>query len=166
MSKDGNLNSTRKKISALAAVAMFAAFSTSVMAGPQEEANKKMVVDFYTMAFRDHEPKKAADLYIGDTYIQHNPKVPNGAAPFYGFFAGYFKQNPTASNEIKRVIAEGDLVVLHSHSKIRPDVPGNAIVDIFRVSNGKIVEHWDVMQPVPAEPAPNGNTMFDGTNAK
>ncbi|WP_224008590.1 nuclear transport factor 2 family protein [Aureimonas sp. SA4125] len=147
------------------AATIFAGLSNGVFAGPLEDANKKIVVDFYTMAFRDHKPKEAADTYIGDVYIQHNPQVPNGPEPFYGFFEGYFKENPTASNEIKRVIAEGDLVVLHSHSRISPDVPGNAIVDIFRVHNGKIVEHWDVMQAVPAEPAPNGNTMFEGTNA-
>ncbi|BDA87150.1 hypothetical protein Sa4125_46920 (plasmid) [Aureimonas sp. SA4125] len=151
---------------ALLAVTVFAIDSAApAMAGPLEEANKKVVVDFYTMAFKERKPKEAADLHIGPVYIQHNPRVPNGPKPFYGYFTKYFQENPEASNEIKRVIAEGDLVVLHSHSKKTPDVTGNAIVDIFRVEDGKIVEHWDVMQPVPEEASPNGNTMFDGNNA-
>ena len=151
----------------VAAVAtVIAGFSANAIAGPLEEANKKVVLDFYRMSFKDHEPKKAADLYIGDVYIQHNPRVPNGAAPFYGYFGKFFKENPTASSEVKRVIAEGDLVVLHSHSKANARDPGRAIIDIFRVDDGKIVEHWDVMQAVPTEPAPNGNTMFEGSNAK
>jgi predicted SnoaL-like aldol condensation-catalyzing enzyme len=149
-----------------AALTATAGFSAPSIAGPLEEVNKKVVLDFYSRAFKYHEPKKAADLHIGDVYIQHNPRVPNGAAPFYGFFGKFFKENPTASSDVKRVIAEGDLVVLHSHSKANAEDPGRAIVDIFRVENGKIVEHWDVMQAVPTEPSPNGNTMFEGSNAK
>ncbi len=66
---------------------------------------------------------------------------------------------PNARNEIKRVIAEGDLVVLHVHSVVIPNSPGRMIVDIFRVEDGKVVEHWDVIQPVP-EKAANSNGMF------
>ena len=66
---------------------------------------------------------------------------------------------PNRSSEIKRVMAEGDLVVLHVHSKPSPEDRGSAIIDIFRVENGKIVEHWDVIQPIP-EKAANTNTMF------
>lgn len=137
---------------------------TGAQAGPVEEANKTIVRAFYEMAFRDRQPTKAAQTYIGNTYIQHNPRVPNGAAAFYGFFENYLKQNPLSSSTIKRMVAENDLVVLHAHAKTNPEDRGRAIVDIFRVENGKIVEHWDVIQDVPERSA-NGNTMFEGNKA-
>jgi predicted SnoaL-like aldol condensation-catalyzing enzyme len=124
-----------------------------------QEKNKKTVVTFYEMAFNQHKPTEAARLYMGDTYIQHNPTVPNGPASFYGYFEGYFKTNPSSRVSIKRVIADGDLVMLHLHSQKDAQDRGRAIVDIFRVENGKIVEHWDVIQAVP-ETSANANTMF------
>lgn len=129
-----------------------------------EEANARVVTAFYEMAFNAHRPTEAARLYIGDVYIQHNPNVPNGAAAFYGYFEGFFRDHPLSRVTIHRVIADGDLVALHLHSQETPDDPGRAIVDIFRVEDGKIVEHFDVIQTVPAETA-NGNTMFAGDRA-
>lgn len=130
---------------------------------PQEEANARIVTAFYDLAFNQHKPTEPARLYIGDRYIQHNPGVPNGAAAFYGYFEGFFRDNPQSRAIIHRVIADGDLVALHVHSQETPSDPGRAIVDIFRVENGKIVEHFDVIQPVPTAPTANGNTMFDGS---
>ena len=129
-----------------------------------EELNKKVVTEFYEMAFNQHKPTEAAKKYFGDKYIQHNPQVPNGAAAFYGYFEGFYKEHPKANVKIYRVLADGDLVVLHLHSKIDDKDLGRAIVDIFRLENGKIVEHFDVAQPVPAKTA-NGNTMFEGSKA-
>ncbi len=123
------------------------------------EANKKIVTEFYDLAFNKHQPTEAAKKYIGKKYIQHNPHVPNGAAAFYQYFEGYFKQHPKAHVQIKRVIGDGDLVVLHLNSKASESDRGRAVVDIFRVEDGKIVEHWDVSQDVP-EKAANTNTMF------
>lgn len=123
------------------------------------EANKKLVRDFYEMAFNQHKPTEAAKKYIGSKYIQHNPYVPNGAEAFYSYFEKHFKENPKSHVEIKRVIGDGDLVALHLNSKENEKDRGRAIVDIFRVENGKIVEHWDVIQEVPEKTA-NGNTMF------
>lgn len=139
------------------------AMTVQSMAGPLEDANKAIVRAFYEMSFRDHQPTRAAQAYIGEKYIQHNSRVPNGAAAFYSFFEKYFKDNPLASSTIKRMVAEGDLVVLHAHAKSNPEDRGRAIIDIFRVENGKIVEHWDVIQEVPERSA-NGNTMFEGQN--
>lgn len=127
-----------------------------------EEANARTVVDFYEMAFNQHKPTEAARLYIGDHYIQHNPMVPNGAEPFYSYFEGFFRENPQSRATIHRVMADGDIVALHIHSQINPDDAGRAIVDIFRLENGKIVEHFDVIQNVPATTA-SGNSMFDGS---
>jgi predicted SnoaL-like aldol condensation-catalyzing enzyme len=149
----------------VAAVLTFGNISAAA-AGPLEDANRKTVLAFNEMAFRDHQAKKAAELYLGDVYIQHNPYVPNGPEAFATFFSKFTKEHPTASVDVKRVVAEGDLVVVHSHFKLTPDAKGSAAVDIFRLEKGRIVEHWDVVQDVPAEPAPNGNTMFDGDNSK
>jgi predicted SnoaL-like aldol condensation-catalyzing enzyme len=130
-----------------------------VGAETRTEANKKVVRDFYELAFNQHKPTEAAKKYIGEKYIQHNPYVPNGAEAFYGYFEGYFKEHPKSHVDIKRILGDGDLVVLHLHSMIDEKDRGVAIVDIFRVEHGKIVEHWDVIQPVP-EKAANDNTMF------
>ena len=123
------------------------------------ESNKKTVRDFYELAFNQHKPTEAAQKYIGARYVQHNPHVPNGAEAFYGYFEGFFKEHPKSRVEIKRVLADGDLVVLHLHAITDEHDRGRAIVDIFRVENGKIVEHWDVIQDVPENSA-NTNTMF------
>ena len=148
-----------KTLKTLTTLALVLAFTLPALGGTLEEKNKKIVREFYEMAFNQHKPTDAAKKYIGDKYIQHNPYVPNGAAAFYGYFEGFFKGHPKSRAEIKRVIGEGDLVVLHLNSKMDDKDRGKAIVDIFRLENGKIVEHWDVIQDVPEKSA-NNNTMF------
>ncbi len=133
-----------------------------VVAGPafaaDLEANKKIVVDFYEKGLNQKDYDAAAK-HFGPRYVQHNPGAANGPEGFKRL-VGFLKEKfPNSRNEIKRVIAEGDLVVLHVHSKRSPEDRGRAIVDIFKVENGKIVEHWDVVQDVPEKSA-NDNTMF------
>lgn len=140
-------------------IAMVLLSAVPAVAGPKEEANKKLVRDFYGLAFNGHKPTEAAKKYVGSKYIQHNPNVPDGAEAFTSYFEGYFKQNPKSRVEIKHALADGDLVALHLLSKQSDADRGRAIVDIFRVENGKIVEHWDVIQAVPEKSA-NNNTMF------
>jgi predicted SnoaL-like aldol condensation-catalyzing enzyme len=123
------------------------------------ESNKKIVHDFYDLAFNQHKPREAAERYIGDKYIQHNPFVPNGVAPFVEHFEGYFREHQESHVVFSHIVAEGALVVLHLNSKVDEKDLGRAIVDIFRVENGKIVEHWDVTQDVPDKTA-SGNKMF------
>jgi predicted SnoaL-like aldol condensation-catalyzing enzyme len=123
------------------------------------ETNKQTVIAYYNLAFNDKQPEEAVAKYIGDRYIQHNPQAADGPEAFIGFVRGLAQQFPEASLEIKRVIAEGDLVVTHSLLKMAPDDRGMAVADIFRLEDGKVVEHWDVLQPVP-ETAANDNTMF------
>jgi predicted SnoaL-like aldol condensation-catalyzing enzyme len=123
------------------------------------ERNKQTVMAFYMRAFNDHEPADAVAKYVGSVYIQHNPDTPSGADAFIESAAGLIARFPQVSVEIKRVIAEGDLVVTHDLVKMSPEDRGMAGVDIFRLRDGKIVEHWDVRQPVP-ETAANDNTMF------
>jgi predicted SnoaL-like aldol condensation-catalyzing enzyme len=126
---------------------------------PNRSDAKRVVLDFFDLAFVRREPAQAAERYLGDAYTQHNPTAPDGAAVFPDLIGGLFAQAPDASFHLTRAIAEDDLVVLHYNLKFFPDDLGQAVVDIFRVQDGRIVEHWDVMQPVPAESA-NDNGMF------
>jgi predicted SnoaL-like aldol condensation-catalyzing enzyme len=123
------------------------------------EQNKKIVTSFYDMAFNQHMPKEAMQEYVGSDYIQHNPFVGTGKQPFIDFFIEFQKKHPKSHAEIKRVLAEGDLVTVHVHSTLEQEDRGRAVMDIFRLENGKIVEHWDVGQPIPEKSA-NDNTMF------
>jgi predicted SnoaL-like aldol condensation-catalyzing enzyme len=136
--------------------AMPAATATRNLA--QEESNRALVVRFYDTVFNRHDLSIASTV-LAPNYIQHNPRVPSGSAPFISVFTERFKANPEARSMIVRSAADGDLVFLHVHSTRDPQDRGNAIVDIFRVDQGKIAEHWDVIQPVP-EHAANDNTMF------
>jgi predicted SnoaL-like aldol condensation-catalyzing enzyme len=120
--------------------------------------NKKTVVDFYEKAINQKD-FAAASKHLGPRYIQHNPTAPDGAEGLKGFIAFLKSKFPDSKSEIKRVFAEGDYVILHVHSVREPGTRGRAIVDIFRLENGKIVEHWDVAQDVP-EKAANSNGMF------
>ncbi len=127
----------------------------------QEKTSKQIVTEFFDLAFVQRQPVEAALKYISaDKYIQHNPAVKDGREMFIKVVAPYLEKTKSRS-AIKRVIAEGDLVVVHSHgfNDADPKDRGAAVVDIFRVEGGKIVEHWDVIQAVP-EKAANANTMF------
>ena len=126
---------------------------------PNESSTKRLVLEFFDLAFVKREPARAAERYLGARYTQHNPTAPDGAEVFPDLIGGLFAQAPGASFHLKRAIAEGDLVALHYNLKLFPDDLGQAVVDIFRVEDGRIVEHWDVMQSVPPEAA-NTNGMF------
>jgi predicted SnoaL-like aldol condensation-catalyzing enzyme len=122
------------------------------------EANKKTVVAFYDAAI-NRKDFAAASSYLGAQYKQHNPTAQDGPEGLKGFIDFLKAKFPAQKGEIKQVIAEGDKVVLHVHSTRGDGTPGRAIVDIFRVQNGKVVEHWDVIQDIPEKPA-NSNGMF------
>lgn len=124
-----------------------------------EPAPPTIVTEFFTAAFVDRHPAEAALPYVSpDKYIQHNPSGKDGRESFLNGFAKYVESTAYRC-EIKRVISEGDLVVVHSHCREKPEDRGNAVVDIFRVERGMIVEHWDVMQAIPESPK-NPNTML------
>ena len=110
------------------------------------EANKKVVVDYMNMLFNEKNAAKAIERYADpNVYIQHNPKIPDGAEAMVKFLEALTQDNPDARLEVKRVIAEGDLVMLHHHLTLKPDEPGLAVVDIFRLKDNRVVEHWDVI---------------------
>ena len=124
----------------------------------QEEKNKTLVVNFYNDFFNKHQISEAINSLTED-YQQHNPYVPDGREAVVTYFTAFFKEHPQSSARIVRSSVDGDLVWLHVHSKENEEDLGKAVLDIFRVKDGKIVEHWDVIQNVPAN-AVNSNTMF------
>lgn len=122
------------------------------------QTNKQNAIAFYKTAYLGN-PEKAVELYVGDDYIQHNPAVGDGKQAFIDYFTEMDQDYPGKTIEFVRAIAEGDLVALHTH-QVWPDGDEYITMDFFRFDdNGKIVEHWDSIQEIPAE-TKNGNPMY------
>lgn len=124
----------------------------------QMEENKKIVLDFYDKAINQKD-FEAASKHLGTRYIQHNPGAADGAEGLKAFLAFLREKFPNYKSEIKRAFADGDYVILHVYNVREPGTRGRAIIDIFKLENGKVVEHWDVAQDIP-EKMPHNNGMF------
>ncbi|WP_158847532.1 nuclear transport factor 2 family protein [Saccharothrix deserti] len=123
----------------------------------QTAYSEKVAVGYFDQLMVDKDPDAVA--YLAPEYHQHNPAIPSGSAGLRELFASFFQAFPGLIVERKRVISDGDLVAIHAHYRLNPEDRGQAVVDIFRVRDGKVVEHWDVLQDVP-ETSANDNTMF------
>jgi predicted SnoaL-like aldol condensation-catalyzing enzyme len=143
---------------------MMLAASASLAATPAQAAKchltpKQVVTKFMTEFYVEKKVRAAFETWVDPGYIQHNPIAATGRDAAIGFLEPFFASNPNVSYSIKRIIADGNLVAVHAHGKFAPDDRGIAVVDILRVEGCKVMEHWDVVQPVP-EKAANANGMF------
>ena len=120
---------------------------------------KEVVTRFMTRFYVDKKVREAFETWVDPGYVQHNPMAATGRDAAISFLEPFFAQHPDIHYSIARVIADGNLVAVHSHGKFGPDDRGVAVVDILRVEGCKVMEHWDVVQPVPEKSA-NSNGMF------
>lgn len=120
------------------------------------ERNKRTVLEFYRLAFNEGRPVEAASRYMGATYVQHNPTVGDGIVGLVAFVKALRNRYPAASVEPRRIVCEGDMVVTHSVMRLAPEQPEFAVADFWRLVDGRIVEHWDVIQEI-ASTSINGN---------
>jgi predicted SnoaL-like aldol condensation-catalyzing enzyme len=122
------------------------------------EKNRALVLRFLNEFLINHKVDVLEEV-LGPTYTQHNPAIGDGKAALIGFFQEFWKKHPTSVYHLKRILAENDLVAIHYHWVVEPGVFERAIVDIFRIENDRLVEHWDVVQPLP-EKSVNPHPLF------
>lgn len=144
---------------AVLATVLALALAVPSQAGISKKANAQKVIAFMDMVFNKKQVKEGFDKYVGNKYIQHNPIAPDGKEAAVEVLGKALQALPGWNYEFKHAYVDGDIVVLHSHVRMKADDRGMAVVDIFRFEKGKIVEHWDVVQPIPEKSA-NNNTMF------
>lgn len=125
---------------------------------PREEANRRLVLDVYEHVLQPLDASRVEEFFAPD-YIQHNPMAASGAAGLKAFLEWAREHSPHAEHRVKRVFVDGDYVIAHVHVIIHPGERGNAVIDIFRIENDKVAEHWDAAQEIPAH-ASNSNGML------
>ena len=149
----------RKMISAFIAIVLTSTIPIAYgLNNNQFEINKQNVVEFYDKVINQKD-FDAASKYLGPRYTQHNPTAADGAEGLKAFIQFLRENYPNTHSEIKRVFEDGDYVILHVHSIREPGTRGRAIFDLFKLENGKIIEHWDAVQDIPEKSA-NPNGMF------
>lgn len=147
------------RLTVLTALAALALTAQPAEAAKCRLKPKEVVTRFMTEFYIQKDVRGAFERWVDPGYIQHNPMAATGRDAAVAFLAPFFASNPAINYSIKRIVAEGNLVVVHAHGRFSPEDRGIAVVDILRVEGCKVMEHWDVVQPVP-EKAANSNTMF------
>jgi len=120
---------------------------------------KQVVTKFMTQFYVDKKVREAFETWVDPGYIQHNPLAETGREAAIRFLEPFFAQHPEIHYTIARIIADGNLVAVHAHGVVGPEDRGIAVVDILRIDRCKVMEHWDVVQPIPDKSA-NSNGMF------
>ncbi len=145
---------------AAAALAAGAVLTLTGASAPlsETERNRAIVSDFARLFYGERQVRQAFERYVVPNYIQHNPNIADGREAAIVALETKFS-NPQARFEVQRIIVDGAFAVIHLHGRPSPNSWGGAVADIYRLANGKIVEHWDVLQPVP-ETAINPHPMF------
>jgi predicted SnoaL-like aldol condensation-catalyzing enzyme len=149
----------RIALTALAAVVALAMFTLPAEAGISKNPKAQKAMAFLDMVFNKKKVKEGFDTYVGDKYIQHNPIAADGKEAAVTVLSQVLQQMPGWSYEFKHAYVDGNIAIVHSLVRLKADDLGMAVVDIFRFEKGKVVEHWDVVQPIPEKSA-NTNTMF------
>jgi len=141
----------------LSAVALLAACAPAKPADPTER-NRAVIEDFARVFYAEKDVRRAFETHVAADYIQHNPGIADGRAAAIAALAPMFAA-AGATFEVKRILVDGDMAVIHLFGRGNPETTGAAVADIYRLKDGKIVEHWDVLQPMP-ETSANAHPMF------
>ena len=144
---------------ALIVAGLMVAASMPANAHISKKPNAQKAIAFLETVFNQKKVKEGFDTFVGDKYIQHNPIAADGKEAAVEVLGKALQALPGWSYEVKHAYVDGDYAIIHSHVRMKADDRGMAVVDIFRFENGKVVEHWDVVQPIPEKSA-NNNTMF------
>ncbi len=117
----------------------------------EEAGNVELIADFVQKLMNDHDFDAVLDRYRNGSYVQHNRNIPDGIDGLVGLLRDFTKRFPDYSYDVRRIIADGDQVVFHSHATLKRNHRGNDrkglnITDIWTIRNGEIVEHWDSLQ--------------------
>jgi len=122
------------------------------------ETNRVIVEHFVELFYRQKDVRKAFTTCVAEDYMQHNPNIPDGRDAAIEFLEPMFSR-PDSRFSVKRILVDGDLAAVHLHGQSNVSEPGGAVVDLFRLKDGLIVEHWDVLQPIP-KLSKNQHPMF------
>jgi predicted SnoaL-like aldol condensation-catalyzing enzyme len=141
------------------ALALPLLLAACTQAQSETERNRAVVADFARLFYAEKDVKTAFERHVVPDYIQHNPGIADGRDAAIAALAPMFG-NPGARFEVKRILVDSDHAAIHLFGQGDPKTRGAAVADIYRLEDGKIVEHWDVLQPIPEEPAANPHPMF------
>ena len=140
------------------AAAIVGLVTSGAQARSLTERNRAVVQDFARIFYAERDVEQAFRKYVVPDYIQHNPGIADGRQAAIDALKPMFSR-PGAQFDVKRIIVDGDLAVIHLFGRGDPSTPGAAVADIYRLKDGKIVEHWDILQPMPTQSA-NPHPMF------